>query len=371
MNESTAAFAALYGREAEVTAHAHGRVNLIGEHTDYNGGFVLPTPVPQATSVETARRDDGVVRVSSAGFTAGFETVEYRLGHEAPGRGWLDYLQGITRVLASAGHRLSGADLRITSDVPPGSGLASSAALEVAALRAWRALLNLDLDDVTLALAGQKAEREFVGAPVGIMDQMVASVGRPGQALWLDTRALTWEAVSLPSGAGLVVVDSGITHANASSDYRVRRSECEQAAALLGVDCLCGMTREDLDRVAALPSPLDRRARHAVTENLRVGDAVRAFRRGDLVEVGALLSASHASMRDDYEVSTPEVDALVDVASADEEVYGARLTGGGFGGAILALTHQGCEAAVARRVVARYQAGTGRTLQILVPLSVT
>jgi galactokinase len=366
--DATGTFAELYGREAEVTASAHGRVNLIGEHTDYNGGFVLPTPVPQATSVEMARRDDDIVRVSSAGFTRGFETVEYRIGHEAPGRGWLDYLQGITLVLASAGHRVSGADMRITSDVPAGSGLASSAALEVAALRAWRSVLNLDLDDVTLALAGQKAEREFVGAPVGIMDQMVASVGERGQALWLDTRALTWDAVPLPAAAGLVVIDSGIKHANASGDYRVRRSECERAAALLGVGWLCALTRDDLARLSVLPVPLDRRARHAVTENLRVGDTVRALRRGDLVEVGVLLSASHASMRDDYEVSTPEVDALVDVASAEGEVYGARLTGGGFGGAVLALTRRGSEASVARRVVARYQAATGRTLEVLVPL---
>ena len=357
-------FETLYGRPAAIAAEAHGRVNLIGEHTDYNGGFVLPTLVPHKTVVELARREDDRVRVWSAGFSDADGPLEYRRGGETPGRGWLDYVQGVTWVLARLGHAIGGADLRVTSTVPAGAGLASSAALEVAVLRAWRAACGLSIDDVALALAGQRVEREFVGAPVGIMDQLVASCGRPGEALCIDTRTLATEAVPLPPAAALVVIDSGQRHGHAGGEYRTRREECERAAAALGVPLLCDVPPGE-PRLGALPPPLDRRARHVVTESARVGETVRALRAGDLARAGALFAASHASMRDDFEVSTPEVDALVAAATADPDVFGARLTGGGFGGAIVALARRGREAAASRRIADTYRARTGREGTVL------
>ena len=360
-------FASLFGRRPDASADAPGRVNLIGEHTDYNGGFVLPTPVPQRTRAELARRSDGRVRAWSAGWSRGVELEEYALGEESKQRAWIDYAQGVTVVLRAAGHALAGFDLRLTSDVPGGSGLASSAALEVAVLRVLRAAFALPIDDVTLAQLGQKCEREFVGAPVGIMDQMVASLGVEGVALFLDTRTLGTEAVAIPAGAALVVIDSGVKHEIAHGEYRTRRAECERAAALLGVPELRDVVGRDLPRVAELPDPLNRRARHVVTENARVIETVAAMKASDLARVGELFAASHASMRDDYQVSVPEVDALVQAAAADPAVFGARLTGGGFGGAIVALARAGDEAAAARRIGERYAADTGRQGTVLLP----
>ncbi len=358
-------FETLYGRPAAIASEAHGRVNLIGEHTDYNGGLVLPTLVPHKTVVALAPRGDDRVRVWSAGFSDETGPMEYRLGDETRGRGWLDYVQGVTWVLARLGHTICGADLRLTSTVPAGAGLASSAALEVAVLRAWRAACGLPIDDVALALAGQRVEREFVGAPVGIMDQLVASCGRPGEALRIDTRTLATEAVPIPPDAALLVIDSGQRHGHAGGEYRTRRDECERAAARLGVSLLCDVAAGEVSRIDALPPPLDRRARHVVTESARVVEMVRALRADDLERAGALFAASHASMRDDFDVSTPEIDALVAAAAADPDVFGARLTGGGFGGAIVALARRGREAGASRRIAAAYYARTGREATVL------
>lgn len=360
-------FASLFGRQPDVVADAPGRVNLIGEHTDYNGGFVLPAPVPQRTRAELGRRTDNRVRAWSAGWSRERALEEYALGTESPRRTWVDYVQGVTSVLRSAGHETSGFDLRLTSDVPGGAGLASSAALEVSVLRAIRSAFSMPIDDVTLAKLGQRAEREFVGAPVGIMDQMVASLGIEGAALFLDARTLETEVVAIPADAALIVIDSGVKHEIAHGEYRTRRAECERAAAALAVAELRDVRTEDLGRVDMLPEPLNRRARHVVTENARVLEAVRAMRAGDLARVGALFAASHASMRHDYEVSVPEVDALVRAAEADADVFGARLTGGGFGGAIVALARAGHERDAARRIGERYERLTGRRGTILLP----
>jgi galactokinase len=369
-SSTAAAFVARFGRAPEVEAHARGRVNLIGEHTDYNGGRVLPTPVPQRVRVALARRPDGVVRVWSAAFSTD-ACAEYSLGREAPRGTWVDYIQGLTAVVRAAGFRLGGADVLIASDLPPGAGLGSSAALEVAVLRALRAAFDLPIDDVRLAQLGQQAESAFVGAPVGIMDQLVASLGTPGVALFIDTRTLATESVPLAPGMGLVVLDTGVRHAHARGAYRVRRRECEQAAAALGVPALGDLGLDALPRLAALPTPLDRRARHVVTENARVLDAVEALRRGELDALGALFAASHASMRDDFAVSTPEVEALVAAGGADADVFGARLTGGGFGGAVVMLVRAGREAAVSARVARRYAEQTGRVATVLVPCAET
>ena len=354
-------FRALFGRSPSVTADAPGRVNLIGEHTDYNQGFVLPAPIPQRTVAELAPRTDEQVRAASA--SAGGAVEQYALGAETPGRGWLDYVQGLTWALSADGAVILGFDLRVASSVPIGAGLASSAALEVAVLRALRAAFRLPLDDVDLALVGQRAENEFVGARVGVMDQMAASLGVEGSALLIDTRSLAHRSVPLPAAAELVVIDSGVAHANRAGGYNARRAECERAAALLGVPALRDLAAADLPRAAALPDPLAHRVRHVVAENARVLEAVAALEAGDVVRLGTLLDASHASLRDDYEVSLPEIDRLVEVVRAEPEVLGARLTGGGFGGAVVALVRRDAAAAVAERVMRR----SGLSVTVLVP----
>jgi galactokinase len=360
-------FADLYGRPPLLAAEAPGRVNLIGEHTDYNGGFVLPLAIPQRTRAEVAPRDGGHVRAWSANLPR--EIEEYVLGAEKSGRGWLDYVQGITQVLLAAGHKLGGFDLRIESTVPPGSGLASSAALEVALLRALRDAFGLPLDDVEIALLGQKAENELVGAPVGVMDQMAASLAEEHRALFLDTRHLRIEQVPLPAGIEVAVIDSGISHHHAASEYRLRREECERAAEILGFPQLRDLDNQDLWRLAQLPEPLDRRARHVITENARVRAAVSAMQEGDLERLGKLVNTSHDSLRDDFEVSLPEIDLLVDLARREDALYGARLTGGGFGGSVLLLTEAGHARGVAARVAEEYRQVTGEKGAVLVPMA--
>jgi len=356
-------FHALFGRAPSVTESAPGRVNLIGEHTDYNGGFVLPVPLPQRTVVELAPRADRTVRAWSA---ATSERLEYVAGAETAGRGWLDYVQGITATLTGAGHALAGFDLRITSDLPIGAGVSSSAALEIALLRALRAAFDLPLDDLALALVAQGAENAFVGARTGVMDPMAASLGVPGTALFIDTLSLAHESVPLPDGVELVVVESGVSHAHAGGEYNVRREECEEACRLVGVPHLRALAPSDLSRLS-LREPLGRRVRHVVTENARVLAAVEALRTGDGGTLGTLLAASHASLRDDYAVSTPDVDTLVEIAQADTDVLGARLTGGGFGGAVVILARATWGSAVAARVARAYAARTRRRPTVLLP----
>jgi galactokinase len=358
-------FAELFGRAPVVAEAAHGRVNLIGEHTDYNGGFVLPVPIPQRTCVELAPRDDRLVRIVSA-YDGGLVHT-YALGTETKTGSWTDYVQGVTASLATAGFELRGFDARIASDVPAGSGLASSAALEVALLRALRAAFALALDAVGLALIGQRAENEFVGARVGIMDQLCAAVGVPGHAIFLDTRSMEWCLVLLPEMLDLIVIHSGITHAHAGGAYNQRRAECERASALLGVTMLRQVRVRDLPPPGRLPPPLDRRVRHVVTENERVQGAVQALRRGALRRLGQLLAWSHESLRDDYAVSTPEIDLLVELTAGQPGVYGARLTGGGFGGCIVALAEHGAGKAAAAHAVQEYNARTRLPARVLLP----
>lgn len=360
-------FQRLFGYQPSVIIDAPGRVNLIGEHTDYNGGFVLPTSIPQRTVVELAPRTDRIVRASSANTIEAERLLEYTLGGETPGQDWLDYIQGLTWVLRAEGYDVPGFDLRVESSVPLGSGLASSAALEISCLRALRRAFDLPLDDVRIALIGQKAENTFVGAQVGIMDQMACSLASDRTALFIDTRSLAYERVPLPTDMDLVVINSGVSHSHAAGDYNTRRAECERACALLGVRQLRDLSATDLPRLSALPETLLRRARHVITENERVLTAVGTMRVGDLVRLGELFYASHDSMRKDYEVSIPETDLLVELARGDRDVYGARLTGGGFGGSVVMIVRKGTNVTVSERITCAYENGSGRHATILVP----
>ena len=346
------------------TAEAHGRVNLIGEHTDYHDGFVLPTIIPQLTRVELTLRRDQRVRVTSPKVTS--VPAMYDAGGEQPGRGWLDYVQGVTAMLARAGHRVPGFDLHIKSDIPVGAGLSSSAALTVSLLRGLRMLMEIGFDDVTLAKIARSAETDFVGAPVGIMDQMACSLGRDGEALFLDTRTLATESLALPASFELAVIDSGIEHRHAGGSYVDRRCESFDAAARLGVRFLRDFDLSDLHRLAALPPLLARRARHIVTENERVLAAVGALRAGNVERLGDLLNESHRSLSNDYEVSTANVDLLVSIAQQHQAVYGARMTGGGFGGAIIFLAQPGSGRDAAADICMAYAKRSGRKAVVLV-----
>ena len=362
-------FAELYGRPADLEADAPGRVNLIGEHTDYNGGLMLPTPLPQRTHVELARRADREVHAWSATIpTQGAAPVGYTLGAEARTGRWIDYVQGATQALTRGGFAIDGVDVRIESQVPRGGGVSSSAALLVALLRGLRALFDLALDDVALAHLARQAENELVGAPVGIMDPLVCSVGRPGEALLIDATAGITRHVAMPTGIELVVIDSGVHHSHAAGDYRTRKAECDAACASLGVATLReAEALSDLDaRIAALPPPLDARVRHVVSENARVRLAVAAMEAGDTARLGAVLNQGHASLRDDYAVSVPAVDRLVEMAQAHSAILGARLTGGGFGGAIVALAASGRGHEAASAIASAY-AAEGHHPTVLVP----
>jgi galactokinase len=320
-----------------VTARAFrapGRVNLIGEHTDYNEGFVLPLAIDLECVVEFRPRPDEAVR-----------------GESRHGPGWRRYADAVARALAERGRPAVGIDATITSTVPLGAGLSSSAALEVALALAFCAAAEFDLPSVELALACQDAETLATGVRGGIMDQLAAVCGRAGCALLIDCRSLDVEPISLPDELAVVVVHSGVTRSLAGTAYSERRAECERVAADLGLPALRDAT---LDQVAHSP-----RARHVVSENQRVLETVEALRAGEAGRVGELMSASHASLRDDYEVSTPDLDALVE-ALDEAGGLGARLTGAGFGGCVVTLADRDRADGIARAACERYRTETGQ-----------
>jgi galactokinase len=333
---------------------APGRVNLIGEHTDYNDGFVLPFALGQGVAAAARAGSEPVLRVRSAQQA---EIVELPLADVAPGTvsGWSAYVAGVAWALLQDGHRLPGLDLVVDGDVPLGAGLSSSAALECAVAVAWNDLAGLGLPRTALAALARRAENEVVGAPTGVMDQMASLHGRAGHLVFLDTRSLDVEHIpfDLPAaGLALLVVDSRTPHALVSGEYAERRRSCRLAAELLGVPALRDATLDDLARLD--DDLLLRRTRHVVTEDARVTEVVAALRAGaDPRAIGPILTASHASMRDDFEITVPPVDLAVTAALA-AGAHGARMTGGGFGGCVIALVEHDVADAVARRVEAVY-----------------
>lgn len=330
-------FRARAGMKAAGVWSAPGRVNLIGEHTDYNRGFVLPVAIDLRTFAAAAPRTDGVLRGWSAQEPEGFEV---EVGDLAPGRmeGWASYACGPAWVLAGTGRMPSGADLFIDSDVPLGAGLSSSAALQTAVALALSDLAGEPLPGAELAAVAHRSESEFVGVPVGTMDQMISALGRRGQALFLDTMDGSFDYVPFnPSAAGLslVVIDTRARHSLREGRYAERRATCESAAAALGLPSLREATLEQVES-GPLSDVQKRRARHVVTENQRVLEVVAALIKGDFRQVGSAFLRSHTSLRDDYEVSSPELDLAVD-AALSAGAAGARMTGGGFGGSAIAL----------------------------------
>ena len=353
------------GRAPDGLWSAPGRVNLIGEHTDYNDGFVLPFAIDRRTVVALGRRDDGLLRVAT---TRGGETITVPLADldtelpTAVPRGWSAYPIGVAWALGRAGAGLTGrggADLVIHSDVPVGAGLSSSAAIESAVALALDEIWEVGLDRPALAQIGRRAENDAVGAPTGIMDQSASLLGQADAAVFLDCRSLETEVVPLGlDGAGLtiLVIDTRVAHAHAHGGYQERRASCEAGAAALGVASLRDVSIEDLGRAEAILDDVTfRRVRHVVTENQRVLDTVAALRSGGPTTIGPLLDASHRSMRDDFEISVPELDLAVDTAIAAGAV-GARMTGGGFGGSAIALVAERDMAQIADRARAAFSA---------------
>jgi galactokinase len=329
-----------------VQVSAPGRVNLLGEHTDYNDGYVLPVAIPQRTYVQAAPSTDGRFHVYSSNLD---ESAEFDADGELPD-GYARYVAGCVHVLRDHGIAVPPLSMKVHSGVPMGSGLSSSAALEVAVLRALRQMLHLDLADVQIAQYAQAAEIRSAGVQCGIMDQMASSLADTGHMLFLDTRTLERRVLPMPADTELIVIDSGVARTLATSKYNERFAECREAARLLGVPMLRDVT--DISTLDALPSTLQKRARHVVTENARVLAAVQDGVGG--AAFGKLMNASHASLRDDYEVSVPALDTLCDMLRAEPGVYGARLTGAGFGGACVALCEKGRAAAIATAVTERY-----------------
>jgi galactokinase len=340
---------------------AHGRVNLVGEHTDYNSGLVLPTLIPQRTVVGVEPRADRMITVRTD--ANGMAQVDVGVAI-TPRHDWSDHVVGVVDALRRRGQAIGGFAAEVRSSVPVGAGLSSSAALGVATARALRTAFDLALDDVELALVAHESEDRFVGAHVGLMDQLVCSVGRDGEALRIDLRDRLMRSIALDRVAmDIVVVDSSIRHEHATGDYNARRRECEDAARALGVRTLRDVGPET--DTSVLPRVLARRVRHVLSENARVDAAVEAIERGDAAALGGIVSASHTSLRDDFEVSLPSIDDAVAAAQRDADVYGARIVGGGFGGSILVLARRGAASAVAGRIASR-----GSSWKVVLPAPV-
>ncbi|UPT56763.1 galactokinase [Dickeya zeae] len=351
-----------FGYPATLTVQAPGRVNLIGEHTDYNDGFVLPCAINYSTTISAAPRDDRQIRVIAVDYDNQQDSfsLDAPIDHH-PEWQWANYVRGVIKHLKTRSDAFGGADLVISGNVPQGAGLSSSASLEVAVGKAIQALYQLPLDNVALALNGQEAENQFVGCNCGIMDQMISAQGQRNHALLIDCRSLETRAVSMPDNVAVMIINSNVKRGLVDSEYNTRRQQCEAAARYFQVKALRDVSEADFAaKAAGLDTVVARRARHIITENSRTLAAADALTRGDLRQMGELMAASHASMRDDFEITVPPIDTLVEIVKAvigDEG--GVRMTGGGFGGCIVALIPQQQVTAVQNAVMREYPAKTG------------
>jgi len=366
--QAVAAFTKRFGTAPAVVASAPGRVNLIGEHVDYNDGLVLPAAIDRTTAIAAAPRDDGrLVLVTDGGQEGTFAAGRL---HPSQRRAWTDYLTGVAALLIARGMPPRGASMTVASNVPRGAGLSSSAALELAAAFAFTELNGMTVPPAETALLCQRAEHEFAGVKCGIMDQFVSCLGRRGHALLLDCRTLAYEQVPLPAGADLLVCDTGVRRALGTSEYNRRREECGEGLRLLAdrLGTLAALRDVSPAQLAAhggsLPPVVRRRCEHVVSEIARVTLSASALRAGNLAEFGKLMYDSHLSLRRDYEVSCAELDQLVDICAEAEGVYGARMTGAGFGGCVICLVRREHAEGVIRRINDEYPARTGKKASV-------
>jgi galactokinase len=358
-----------FGRRPTVS-RAPGRVNLIGEHTDYNDGFVMPAALEFATLVAASPRPDRRLNVYSLTMD---ESRAFDLDAPAETQhDWSDYVFGVALMLERSGRRLKGADLVVSTDVPIGSGLSSSAALEVSSAHALLTAAGLPFEPIAIAKICQKAENDYVGMRCGIMDQYVSACGVAGNALLIDCRTLESRNVPITPNLRLLVTNSEVRHQHAGGEYNARREACEEGVRLLKpalgpIRALRDVTPEALEsNRKLLPDLIYRRCRHIVTENARVLEAERALIAGDFAACGAAMNASHASMRDDFEITCPEVDFLAELAQATLGVYGSRMTGGGFGGCTVSLVEAAAVGRVSQILIDGYRVGCGRDAEVYV-----
>ncbi|MBL8163868.1 MAG: galactokinase [Anaerolineae bacterium] len=358
-------FDRLYGTAPSVVVRAPGRVNLIGEHTDYNDGFVLPMAIDRAAWIALRPRTDSEVHVHSLDFD---ETVTFSLNNlEKSNSKWAEYIKGVAWVLRERGRLLTGWDGVVAGDVPIGAGLSSSAALELATARAFASISPIAWDAAEMARIGQQAENEWVGVSCGIMDQMISAAGQAGHALLIDCRSLETQLVPLPPGTAVVVLDTATRRGLVGSAYNERRAQCEAAAQHFGVKALRDVSLAEFEaRAGELDAVARRRARHVISENARTLRAAEAMRQGDATELGRLMDASHISLRDDFEVSNDALNTIVECAQREESCYGARMTGAGFGGCAVALVQGDAAETFAARVAADYLQHSGLNASVYV-----
>ncbi|PWI32412.1 galactokinase [Vibrio albus] len=355
-------FADVFSYTPTHVIQAPGRVNLIGEHTDYNDGFVLPCAINYQAIVAAAKRSDDVVRVVSVDY--GNEVNQFDLNQEIEFQAdcmWANYVRGVVKCLLGRGYKLGGMDIAVSGNVPQGAGLSSSAALEVVIGQTFKELYRLDISQAEIALNGQQAENEFVGCNCGIMDQLISAEGKDNHALLIDCRSLETKAVSMPEDMAVVIINSNKKRGLVDSEYNTRREQCEEAARTFGVKALRDVSIELFnERKSELDDAVAKRARHVITENDRTEEAAKALESGDMKRMGELMAQSHASMRDDFEITVKEVDTLVDIVKeVIGDVGGVRMTGGGFGGCIVALVPPSLVDNIKEAVEARYEAETG------------
>ena len=356
------AFEQQFGERPSTIIRAPGRVNLIGEHTDYNDGFVLPMAIDRAVWLALRPRSDGRVQATSLEKSG---PTDFALSDIQHSGGWGEYVKGMAKMLLDAGYDLTGWEGVLTSDVPVGSGLSSSAALEMAAGCAFATVSGFPFDGKEMARLGQKTENEWVGANTGIMDQMISANGKEGFALLIDCRDLSTHSIPLPVGTAVLIMDTLTRHSHTESGYNERRQQCEAAAAYFEVKALRDVSiTKFLAEEAELEPLIRQRARHIVTENLRTLNATKAMQNGDAPLLGQLMNESHASLRDDFEVTNEELDIMARLAQAQPGCYGARMTGGGFGGCAVALVRSDLADEIAKNVATQYETATGLKPQI-------
>lgn len=366
MNKITPLFHKKFNTAPTHIVRAPGRVNLLGEHTDYNDGFVLPMAIEHAVWIALRPRDDEIVTIYAANFD---KTQSFSLNNLEKGKGWIEYIKGVAHGLQANGFALKGWDGVMLGNVPVGAGLSSSAAVENAASRAFSIASAFEWDAKRMALIGQHAEGEWVGVKGGVMDQMVSAAAQKGFAFFLDTRSLEIKHIPIPADVAVVIMDTSTRHSLVNSEYNTRSSECFEAAKKLDVPALRDADMALLnEKRTSLREVVFRRARHVITENQRVLEAIEAMKANDLTTLGKLFNASHASLRDDFEVTNDALNQIVEVAQSQPGCYGARMTGAGFGGAAVAIVEQNQVDAFTQAVKTGYKQKSGLDAQLYVSL---
>jgi galactokinase len=356
-------FTTYFNAKPEFLVRAPGRVNLIGEHTDYNDGFVLPMAIDRAIWIALSPRADSQVRIRSLDLEV---DSAFDLHSLAKGKGWLEYIIGVANELQKAGYELRGFDAVLTGDVPRGAGLSSSAAVELATARAFSAVSGFAWDAAKMAKLSQKAENEWVGVNCGIMDQMASAASKEGFALFLDCRTLEYQHAPLPENTSVVILDTSTRRGLVDSAYNERRSQCEEAARWFGVEALRDVSVDEFQRSSGLSEIVMKRARHIITENARVLEAVEVMKAGNIKRLGELFNASHNSLRDDFEVTNEALNQIVECAREQSSCYGARMTGAGFGGCAVALVQEENALEFTNAVSAAYKLRSGLDASVYV-----